>query len=87
MTATICFLLHLKSVLNWSTVNKSHLTLTGERKEYILPDRNKYVNMERQFLDSYMRLVVGTSHARGAPATGGMAALMLQPGSDGSDDE
>ncbi|XP_026331951.1 uncharacterized protein LOC113239246 isoform X2 [Hyposmocoma kahamanoa] len=59
----------------------------GERKEYLLPDRNKYVNMERQFLDSYMRLVVGTSHARGAPATGGMAALMLQPGSDGSDDD
>lgn len=61
--------------------------LTGERKEYLLPDRNKYVNMERHFLNSYMRLVVGTSHARGAPATGGMAALMLQPGADGSDDE
>lgn len=74
-------------MLRFNTVKKNDLSLTGERKEYLLPDRNKYVNMERHFLDSYMRLVVGTSHARGAPATGGMAAPMLQPGSDGTDDE
>ncbi|KAI5635256.1 malate synthase domain-containing protein [Phthorimaea operculella] len=43
--------------------------------------------MERHFLDSYLRLVVATCHARGAPATGGMAAAMLPPGADGTDDE
>ncbi|XP_072945638.1 uncharacterized protein [Epargyreus clarus] len=57
----------------------------GNREEFLLPDRNKYVNMERRFLSSYMRLVVATCHARGAPATGGMAAAMLKPGSDGTD--
>ncbi|XP_045539511.1 malate synthase, glyoxysomal-like [Papilio machaon] len=59
----------------------------GDRKEFLLPDRNKYVNMDRHFLNSYMRLVVRTCHERGAPATGGMAAAMLKPGSNGSDDE
>ncbi|KPJ18853.1 Malate synthase, glyoxysomal [Papilio machaon] len=59
----------------------------GDRKEFLLPDRNKYVNMDRHFLNSYMRLVVRTCHERGAPATGGMAAAMLKPGCNGSDDE
>ncbi|KPJ05321.1 Malate synthase, glyoxysomal [Papilio xuthus] len=59
----------------------------GDRKEFLLPDRNKYVNMDRHFLNSYMKLVVKTCHARGAPATGGMAAAMLKPGSNGTDDE
>ncbi|CAK1589119.1 unnamed protein product [Parnassius mnemosyne] len=59
----------------------------GDRKEFILPDRNKYVNMDRHFLNSYMKLVVSTCHARGAPATGGMAAAMLKPGSNGLDKE
>ena len=49
----------------------------GERKEFVLPDRSKYVNMEREFLSSYRRLVVETAHGRGAPATGGMAADMV----------
>lgn len=59
----------------------------GDREEFLLPDRNKYVNMDRHFLSSYMKLVVGTCHARGAPATGGMAAAMLKPGSDVNDKE
>ncbi|XP_026736470.1 uncharacterized protein LOC113500024 [Trichoplusia ni] len=59
----------------------------GDREEFLLPDRNKYVNMDRHFLNSYLRLVVSTCHARGAPATGGMAASMLKPGSDGTDRE
>ncbi|KAM3966088.1 uncharacterized protein ACR2FA_012959 [Aphomia sociella] len=59
----------------------------GDRSDFVLPDRNKYVNMERHFLSSYMKLVVSTCHARGAPATGGMAAAMLKPGSDGTDKE
>lgn len=59
----------------------------GDRKEFMLPDRNKYVNMDLHFLNSYMKLVVSTCHTRGAPATGGMAAAMLRPGSDGTDRE
>ncbi|XP_039748211.1 malate synthase-like isoform X2 [Pararge aegeria] len=59
----------------------------GDRKEFLLPDRNKYVNMDKKFLNSYMKLVVNTCHERGALATGGMAAAMLKPGSDGADDK
>ncbi|KAJ1217047.1 hypothetical protein NDU88_004642 [Pleurodeles waltl] len=33
--------------------------------------------MEKRFLKSYMDLLVQTCHRRGAPATGGMAALLL----------
>ena len=43
----------------------------------MLPDRNKYVNMQRHFLRSYMDLVIHTCHKRGAHATGGMAATIL----------
>ncbi|CAH4034953.1 malate synthase-like [Pieris brassicae] len=57
----------------------------GTKTQFLLPDRNKYVNMDRRFLKSYMQLVVNTCHLRGAPATGGMAAAMLKPGSIGTD--
>ncbi|XP_074530628.1 malate synthase-like [Halichoeres trimaculatus] len=49
----------------------------GQRKNFLLPDRSKYVNMEKRFLQSYMDLLVQTCHRRGALATGGMAALLL----------
>nr|XP_033795360.1 malate synthase, glyoxysomal-like isoform X2 [Geotrypetes seraphini] len=49
----------------------------GHRPEFLLPDRSKYVNMEKLFLKSYMDLLVQTCHRRGALATGGMAALLL----------
>ncbi|KAK2903751.1 malate synthase-like isoform X2 [Channa argus] len=49
----------------------------GHRKAFLLPDRSKYVNMEKHFLRSYMDLLVQTCHRRGALATGGMAALLL----------
>lgn len=49
----------------------------GDRKEFLLPDRNKYVNMQRHFLKKYMELVIQTCHRRGAHATGGMAALLV----------
>lgn len=49
----------------------------GDNPSFILPDRNKYVNMEKHFLKKYMELVVRVCHARGAPATGGMAAQLL----------
>ncbi|XP_064874698.1 malate synthase-like isoform X3 [Oncorhynchus nerka] len=49
----------------------------GHRGAFLLPDRSKYVNMEKLFLRSYMDLLVQTCHRRGALATGGMAALLL----------
>uniref|UniRef100_A0A674MFZ4 malate synthase n=1 Tax=Takifugu rubripes TaxID=31033 RepID=A0A674MFZ4_TAKRU len=49
----------------------------GHRRDFLLPDRSKYVNMEKRFLRSYMDLLVQTCHRRGALATGGMAALLL----------
>ncbi|XP_026496120.2 uncharacterized protein LOC113400684 [Vanessa tameamea] len=58
----------------------------GDQKDFLLPDRNKYVNMDQKFLNSYMKLVVNTCHSRGALATGGMAAAMLKPGTDGTDE-
>lgn len=55
----------------------SFINKFGDRKSFLLPDRNKYVSMDRHFLRSYMDLVVATCHRRGCPATGGMAALLL----------
>lgn len=49
----------------------------GNNRDYLIPDRNKYVNVSKTFLSAYMRLVVATCHRRGALATGGMAAQML----------
>ncbi|KAF2896067.1 hypothetical protein ILUMI_10111 [Ignelater luminosus] len=49
----------------------------GDDPNYVLPDRNKYVNMQKHFLKKYMQLVIQTCHARGAHATGGMAALLV----------
>lgn len=49
----------------------------GHRRAFLLPDRSKYVNMEKRFLRSYMDLLVQTCHRRGALATGGMAAPLL----------
>uniref|UniRef100_A0A3P9KGL9 malate synthase n=1 Tax=Oryzias latipes TaxID=8090 RepID=A0A3P9KGL9_ORYLA len=49
----------------------------GHRRTFLLPDRSKYVNMEKHFLRSYMDLLVKTCHQRGALATGGMAAALL----------
>lgn len=58
--------------------------LSGHRRDFLLPDRSKYVNMEKRFLRSYMDLLVQTCHRRGALATGGMVALLL-PQDVGSD--
>ncbi|KAJ3587440.1 hypothetical protein NHX12_011037 [Muraenolepis orangiensis] len=54
----------------------------GHREAFLLPDRSKYVNMEKRFLRSYMDLLVQTCHRRGALATGGMAAPLLPPDRD-----
>lgn len=48
----------------------------GHRKAFVLPDRHGYVNMERPFLKTYMKLVIKTCHEHGALATGGMAAQL-----------
>ena len=45
----------------------------------MLPDRSKYVNMQKHFLKSYMDLLVHTCHQRGAPATGGMVPVLMPP--------
>lgn len=50
----------------------------GHRNDFVLPDRNKYVNMQRHFLRCYMNLVIHICHKRGAHATGGMAATILE---------
>ncbi|XP_053559654.1 uncharacterized protein LOC128650027 [Bombina bombina] len=55
----------------------SFVSKFGHRLEFLLPDRSKYVNMEKLFLKRYMDLLVQTCHRRGALATGGMAALLL----------
>ncbi|XP_044061730.1 malate synthase-like isoform X3 [Siniperca chuatsi] len=55
----------------------SFINKFGHRQAFLLPDRSKYVNMEKRFLRSYMDLLVQTCHRRGALATGGMAALLL----------
>lgn len=52
----------------------------GNQPKFLLPDRNKYVNVTKPFLSAYMRLVVATCHRRNALATGGMAAQILPPG-------
>lgn len=49
----------------------------GEEKSFLLPDRNKYVNMSKPFLKKYMDLVVRTCHKRNAHATGGMVAKLI----------
>lgn len=49
----------------------------GNNRNFLIPDRNKYVNVSKRFLSAYMRLVVSTCHRHGALATGGMAAQVL----------
>lgn len=37
----------------------------GNNREFLIPDRNKYVNVSKKFLSAYMRLVIRTSHEHG----------------------
>ena len=48
----------------------------------MLPDRSKYVNIERHFLKSYLDLTIKTCHHRGCHATGGMSATVLPTDDD-----
>ncbi|KAH0560304.1 malate synthase-like [Cotesia glomerata] len=45
---------------------------------FVIPDRNKFVNMNQPFLKKYLQLVIKTCHKRGTHATGGMIARYLQ---------
>lgn len=54
----------------------------GNNREFLIPDRNKYVNVSKKFLSAYMRLVINVSHDHGALATGGMAAKILPAGKE-----
>lgn len=47
-------------------------------ESFVIPDRNKYVNMKQPFLKKYLQLVIKTCHKRGIHATGGMVASYLQ---------
>ncbi|KAK2182485.1 hypothetical protein NP493_351g03026 [Ridgeia piscesae] len=58
----------------------SFVNKLGTRPDFMLPDRNKYVSMDKHFLKSYMDLVIQTCHGHGALATGGMSALLLPSG-------
>lgn len=62
----------------------SFINKFGQRKEFVLPDRNKYVSMDRPFLKSYRDLLIKTCHKRGAHATGGMAAFLLPSDQQGT---
>uniref|UniRef100_A0A3P8ULV2 malate synthase n=1 Tax=Cynoglossus semilaevis TaxID=244447 RepID=A0A3P8ULV2_CYNSE len=55
----------------------SFVSKFGHRETFLLPDRSRYINMEAQFLHSYMDLLVQTCHRRGALATSGMVAVLL----------
>ncbi|XP_055536849.1 malate synthase-like isoform X2 [Wyeomyia smithii] len=52
----------------------------GDSADFLIPDRNKYVNMGQPFLRNYMKLLIHICHKRGALATGGMAAKILPTG-------
>lgn len=52
----------------------------GDKPDFMIPDRNKYVNMGQPFLKNYMTLLIHICHKRGALATGGMAAKILPNG-------
>ena len=43
----------------------------------MISDRVRYVNIDQLFLSSYIKLLIKVCHKRGALATGGMAALIL----------
>ncbi|XP_031568999.1 uncharacterized protein LOC116303574 [Actinia tenebrosa] len=55
----------------------SFVSTFGHRKDFILADRKKYVSMDKQYLKSYLELVIKTCHAHGCHATGGMVPSVL----------
>ncbi|XP_046454208.1 malate synthase, glyoxysomal-like [Daphnia pulex] len=64
----------------------SIISLFGRRPEFVISDRVRYVNIDQLFLISYIKLLIKVCHKRGALATGGMAALVLD-GDDSNNQE
>jgi len=60
----------------------SIISLFGRQPEFVISDRTRYVNIDQLFLNSYIQLLVRVCHKRGALATGGMAALILDKNAD-----
>lgn len=56
----------------------------GDNEDYLIADRNKYVNISKRFLSAYVRLTIATCHKHGALMTCGMAAAMLPPAKENS---
>lgn len=52
------FLLYRKLDVLIKNCTSLHCLIPGHRPDFILPDRKKYVSMERQYLKSYMDLVI-----------------------------
>jgi malate synthase len=75
----IALLFH--QLFNWESLQVKIFGLTGRRPEFVISDRVRYVNIDQLFLISYIKLLIKVCHKRGALATGGMAALVL----DGDD--
>lgn len=49
----------------------------GRDPSFLLPDRNKYVNIDKHFLRKYMEQTVRVCHKRNTFATSGMATLLV----------
>lgn len=49
----------------------------GANESFLMPDRERCVNMSKPFLRNYMKLVIWVCHKRGTYATGGMVAEIL----------
>lgn len=62
----------------------SIISKLGNSEEYLIADRNKYVNVSKRFLSAYVRLAIAICHKHGALATGGMAAAILPPAKEHS---
>jgi malate synthase len=58
----------------------------SSRPDFMLPDRS-LVTMERQFLASYVELLIQTCHRRGIHAMGGMAAQIPIRNNDAANDQ
>ena len=56
---------------------------TGKRSDFVLPDRDQCLSMDKPFLKNYRDLLIKTCHKRGAFATDGMAAHLLLPVENG----
>lgn len=57
--------------------NVLYFILQGTRKDFLLPDRKFYVNMQTHYMQSYLHKVIEVCHRRRAHATAGMNAKVM----------